>query len=256
MLVVNSLETRRVVIRIAALILLAELFVSGFLFLAGPILAGYGFILNPLFLVLISTPGIYIWVIKPFVDERANAMAQASRLAHTDVLTQLANRRLIVKQVEKFIADSIRHMDLSAVILLDLDGFKPINDRYGHEAGDAVLIEVAKRLTQFFRSEDTVGRFGGDEFVVLLNRLGPNEKIAHSKVYQIAKKLIETIGKPIQYEKHVFHVGVSVGIRLLGADLIDTEGAIRDADIAMFHAKKAGGNQANIYEKEKTKELF
>lgn len=252
----KALETRRVVFRIAALILIAELLVSGVLSLADSIANTYGWMLNPLLLVLITTPAIYLWVIKPFVDERATAMEQVSHLAHTDSLTQLANRRLIVKQIEKFIAESIRHMDLSAVILLDLDGFKPINDRYGHEAGDAVLVEVAKRLKAFFRSEDTVGRFGGDEFVVLVNRLGNNEKTAHQKVYQIAKKLVETIGEPIEYEKYVLHIGASVGARLLGNDLLDTEGALRDADIAMFQAKKTGGNQVIVYEKEKTKELF
>jgi two-component system, cell cycle response regulator len=253
---VKALETRRVVFRIAALILIAELLVSGVLSLTGFSSSAYGWVLNPLLLVLISTPAIYIWVIRPFVDERATAIEQVNHLAHTDSLTQLANRRLIVKQIEKFIAESIRHMDLSAVILLDLDGFKPINDRYGHEAGDTVLVEISKRLKAFFRSEDTVGRFGGDEFVVLVNRLGANERAAQQKVYQIAKKLIEMIGKPIQYEKHSLRIGASVGARLLGNDLLDTEGALRDADIAMFQAKKAGGNQVIVYEKEKTKELF
>ena len=213
-------------------------------------------ILNPILLTLFATTAIYYWIIKPFVNERAAAMHQVNHLAHTDSLTQLANRRLVVIQLEKFIAESIRHRDFSAVLLLDLDGFKKINDKYGHNAGDAMLMEVAKRLSILIRSEDAVGRIGGDEFVVLISRLGIGEQAAYDKVLQIAHKLIDLIHQPLAFQGHTLQVGVSVGVRLLGQELLNTETAIREADIAMFQAKKSGGNQVVIFEQEKTAQLF
>ncbi len=213
-------------------------------------------ILSPVLLVIISTAMIYYWIIKPFESERTTAMVQVNYLAHTDPLTQLANRRLVVTQLEKLISESIRYADYSAVLLLDLDGFKKVNDQYGHDAGDAVLVELAKRLSILVRSEDMVGRIGGDEFIVLISRMGTSEQRAYDKAQQTAKKLIELIGAPFVYQDNTLSVGVSIGVRLLGQELLNTEIAIRDADRSMFQAKKSGGNQAVIFEQEKNAQLF
>lgn len=109
-------------------------------------------------LVLLSTPPIYWWVIKPFVDARDEALAQVSHLAHVDPLTQLANRRLLSKHLQRAVAGIVRHRIYGALLLLDLDGFKLINDAHGHDAGDAVLVEIAKRMQSITRSEDIVAR--------------------------------------------------------------------------------------------------
>ena len=250
------LTIKQVVFRITIVIVLVELFIMGVFLLIRPISAVVEAILDPVLLMLFATPAIYYWVIKPFANERNAALAQVNRLAHTDSLTQLANRRLIISQLEKLISESIRHKDYSAVLLLDLDGFKKINDQYGHDAGDVMLKEVAKRLSILIRSEDTVGRVGGDEFVVLISRLGKNEQAAYDKAQQIAKKLIDLICVPLEFHGHALQVGVSVGVRLLGQELLNTETAIREADTAMYQAKKAGGSQVVVFEKEKTAQLF
>jgi diguanylate cyclase (GGDEF)-like protein len=245
-----------VVFRIAIVMVLVELFIMGLFLLIRPISTLVEAVLAPGLLMLFATPAIYYWIIKPFANERNAALAQVNHLAHTDSLTQLANRRLIMSQLEKLISESIRHKDYSAVLLLDLDGFKKINDKYGHDAGDMMLKEVAKRLSILIRSEDTVGRVGGDEFVLLISRLGKDEQAANDKAQQIAKKLIELICAPLEFHGHVLQVGLSVGVRLLGQELLNTETAIREADTAMYQAKKSGGSQVVDFEKEKTAQLF
>jgi two-component system, cell cycle response regulator len=253
---VKLLTTKQVILRIAIVIAVVEFLVMSVFSIIRPVPVFLEAVLDPIVLVIFSTFSIYYWIIKPFANERNVALAQVNHLAHTDSLTQLANRRLIVSQLEKLISESIRHKDYSAVLLLDLDGFKKVNDKYGHDAGDVMLIEVAKRLAILIRSEDTVGRIGGDEFVVLINRLGKNEQVAYEKVQQIAKKLIDLICAPLEFQAHTLRVGVSVGVRLLGEELINTEAALREADTAMFQAKKSGGSQVVVFEKEKTAQLF
>ena len=103
-------------------------------------------VLDTALLVVLATPAIYLWVIKPFVDAGDQALDRVSHLALTDPLTQLANRRRISKHLEKAVGGSVSHNDRGAVLLIDLDGFKLINDTHGHEAGDAMLVEIAERL--------------------------------------------------------------------------------------------------------------
>ncbi len=206
-------------------------------------------VLDTVSLAVLSTPAIYMWVIKPFVNARDEALAQISHLAHIDPLTQLANRRFLSKYLEKAVAGIIRHKIYGALLLLDLDGFKPINDVRGHDAGDAVLVEIAKRLQSITRSEDVVGRLGGDEFVVLITHLDVVEQIAHDKASRIAKKLINLVNKPFDFNGETLHVGASIGMRLLGFEELDTETAIRDADTAMYRAKQAGKGCAAFFEK-------
>lgn len=244
------LTTKQVVLRIAVIISSAEFSI---MLILGAIPheanAYLEAVLDVASLVLLSTPPIYIWVIKPFVDARDEAHAQISHLAHVDPLTQLANRRLLSKHLEKAIAGIIRHKIYGALLLLDLDGFKPINDAHGHDAGDAVLVEIAKRLQSITRSEDVVGRLGGDEFVVLINHLDVDERTAHGKASRIAKKLINLVNKPFDFNGKTLHVGVSIGIRLLGFEELNTETAISEADIAMYRAKQAGRGCAVFFEK-------
>ncbi|MCB1646545.1 MAG: GGDEF domain-containing protein [Pseudomonadales bacterium] len=173
---------------------------------------------------------------------------EATQLAYTDSLTQLANRRLISEFLKKVIASNLRHKEFAAVLLLDLDGFKEVNDTFGHEAGDMALLQIADRLRNLVRHEDAVGRLGGDEFVVLIDRLGPDEVIARSRATEMADRLISLVGEPIDYEGHPLKVGVSIGIRLLGFDEIEPRVALRDADVAMYSAKNRGKGQASFFD--------
>ena len=236
------ITTRQVALRIAIIISSAELLIMLLLRMLPEQKGTYiEAVFDTAMLTLVSIPAIYIWVIKPFVDARDEVMEQLKHLALTDPVTQLANRRLITNHLSNVIASCIRHRDHGAVLLIDLDGFKLINDCYGHEAGDAVLVEIANRLQSIIRSEDVVGRLGGDEFVVLLQHLGPEVASAREKVTRLAEKLISTIKMPFDFNGHVIQVGASIGIRLLDFETLDPDLAINEADIAMYRAKQAGG---------------
>lgn len=206
-------------------------------------------IVDSALLAMLATPLIYIWIIKPFVNDRNEAIYQLEHLAHFDPLTQLANRRLFSDHLEKALAGSIRHKDYAAVLLIDLDGFKFINDSYGHSAGDAVLVEVAERLRSIVRDEDIVSRLGGDEFVVLINRLGADESAAREHVLLVADRLVNSLDAAFDFDGKTLRLNASIGIRLLGFYEQDTETVIKEADIAMYRAKQAGGAHAAIFEK-------
>jgi diguanylate cyclase (GGDEF)-like protein len=246
----KSLTTKQVIVRIVIIISLAEFVIMMFLGVIPFEVSTYLVaVIDLVLLALLSTPLIYLWVIKPFVTARDEALAQINRLAHTDPLTKLPNRRLLSKYLQKFMAGTVRHKLHGAVLLMDLDGFKVINDVHGHEAGDEVLVEIAKRIRSITRSEDVAARLGGDEFVILVQHLGVDEKKAHDIALQIAEKLINLVNKPINYNGTTLNVGASIGIRLLGFEELDTDTVIRDADIAMYNAKQAGRGRAVFFEK-------
>ena len=117
--------------------------------------------LNMILLVLTTSPIIYFWIINPFVKARDDAILKVTHLAHYDQLTNLGNRRLIYQHLEKIKERCDLRKVFGAILLIDLNKFKPINDEYGHDAGDAILISVSEQLTKTIRSEDVVGRFGG-----------------------------------------------------------------------------------------------
>lgn len=199
-------------------------------------------------LIMLSIPAIFLWVIRPFVRARDQALAQINRLAHVDPLTQLANRRLMLKHLEKAIAAISRHKMYGALLLLDLDEFKPVNDLHGHDAGDALLVEIARRMLSLTRSEDVVARLGGDEFLVLISYLDLEKQGAIDKASLIARNLIELVSRPFEYHGNSLHVTASIGIRLLGSDDADAETAISQADRAMYKAKQTGRACAVLFE--------
>ena len=199
-------------------------------------------------LIIFSIPAIFLWVIRPFVTARDQALAQVSHLAHVDPLTQLANRRLMLAHLEKAIAAIRRHRMYGALLLLDLDEFKPVNDIHGHNAGDALLVEIARRMLSLTRSEDVVGRLGGDEFLVLITYLDFDKQRASDKASLVARNLIDLVSKPFDYHGTPLQVTASIGIRLLGYDDIDAETAIGQADRAMYQAKQAGRACAVFFE--------
>lgn len=199
-------------------------------------------------LALLSAPAIYFWIIKPFVTARDEAISQINHLAYIDPLTQLANRRLLSEHLQKAVASIIRHKVYGALMLLDLDRFKPVNDEYGHDVGDEVLIEIAKRMESITRSDDVVARLGGDEFIIYISHLDADRQNAHDRAFRIANKLIKLVSQPIHYHNKDIYVGASIGIRLLGFEELNPEAAIHEADIAMYQAKDAGRGRAVFFE--------
>ena len=245
---VKALSTRQVVIRVAIIIAAVESLIMLALGSIPHAASTYSeAVIDTGLLIVFSIPAIFLWVIRPFVTARDQALAQFSRLAHVDPLTQLANRRMLSTHLEKTIASNIRHKMYGALLLLDLDRFKPVNDAHGHEAGDALLVEVAARMQSVTRSEDVVARLGGDEFVVLIGYLDVDEQRARYKASLVASNLIELVSKPFSHAGTRLQVGASIGIRLLGPENIDPDSAISHADRAMYQAKQTGRGHAVFF---------
>src|SRR3970040_1149089 len=160
---------------------------------------------------------------------------RAQHLAHHDALTGLPNRRLLEGRLPQALALSQRNRKQSAVMFVDLDRFKAINDSLGHTVGDLVLKEVAKRLVKQLRVGDTVCRIGGDEFVVVL----PESKRS-TDAANVAAKIIETLSQPVPAADRELTVTPSIGIAVFPEDGRDAGMLIRNADAAMYHAKESG----------------
>lgn len=171
------------------------------------------------------------------ITERKAAEEQIRRLALYDTLTGLGNRALLGTRIEQALAEARREGRHPAVLFIDLDDFKPINDSLGHEAGDRVLQELAQRLRHSVREVDTVARLGGDEFVVLLT--GP---VDHVGAQQVAAKLLREIAVPFTLGGRGWRVGASIGIALFPQHGTDLDGLLRAADDAMYLAKGRGKN--------------
>ena len=171
------------------------------------------------------------------IEEREKIAAELDFLANHDALTGLPSLRLCKDRLNHSLAEARRNRQTSAVMFLDLDGFKAINDEHGHELGDQVLKVSADRITAEIRETDTVARIGGDEFVIILSSLPENE-IAE----RIASSLIERLAQPIFIEEIKVTISASIGISLYPQDGITAEQLIRSADKAMYRVKRAGKN--------------
>jgi diguanylate cyclase (GGDEF)-like protein/PAS domain S-box-containing protein len=170
------------------------------------------------------------------ITERVLIAEQFRHLAHHDSLTGLPNRRLFADRLEQAIARARREGNRIIVMLLDLDDFKIINDTHGHSVGDEVLMTVAHRLRASVRESDTVARFGGDEFVVLL----PNAHQAGDAA-TVAEKILDALREPVRAGEAHYELGVSIGIAVFPDHAEDPERLLQDADIAMYEAKRRGG---------------
>jgi diguanylate cyclase (GGDEF)-like protein len=244
----TPLSTKQVVIRILCIGLLMEfLIMLMFSMLPFQFSTVTGVLVDAVLLVILTTPAIYFWVIKPFIEARDEAIIHINHLAHTDSLTKLANRQLILEYLELLVAGNARHADHGAVLLIDLDNFKPINDKHGHDAGDALLIKIGERLKNSVREEDVVGRLGADKYIVLLRRLGAEDKIARYVAQFVACKLIKQAMEPVDYNGNILLVGASVGIRLLTTEA-DVHKIISEADAAMYRAKENGKGCAVFFD--------
>jgi len=179
--------------------------------------------------------------------ERKRAEDELAYLAHYDALTGAANRALLNEEVDHGIAVARRHRTRLAIIFIDIDYFKHINDSYGHEAGDAVLKETAARLGRTVREIDIVGRMGGDEFVVVLSEVSDA-----GAVLALAEKLRIECGKPLLFDGRELRIAISMGISLFPDDGEDFRTLLRFADSALYHAKGEGRNNVQFYHPELT----
>jgi diguanylate cyclase (GGDEF)-like protein/hemerythrin-like metal-binding protein/PAS domain S-box-containing protein len=170
------------------------------------------------------------------VTEQRRAQTQLSYLAFRDPLTELPNRALFFDRLRQALVDARRHGSHFAVLVSDLDGFKLINDRYGHETGDALLQVAAKRLRAATREGDTVARIGGDEFSALLARAASQEDASI-----VASRMVRALDAPIVVAGQPCQVGISVGIALYPGNGKDMDSLVAHADGAMYAAKRAGG---------------
>jgi len=189
------------------------------------------------------------------ITERKNAEAQVRNFAFHDTLTKIPNRRLLIDRLGQAMAAGKRSGRFGAVMFLDLDNFKPLNDRYGHDVGDLLLIEVAHRLTRCVRESDTVARFGGDEFVVMLGELDADKTLATARAGMVAGKIRSALAEPYllsrqggEAEAAVEHrCTSSTGVALFFGNESGQEEILKRADMAMYQAKKDGRNITRFF---------
>jgi diguanylate cyclase (GGDEF)-like protein/PAS domain S-box-containing protein len=175
--------------------------------------------------------------------QRHRTELQMSRLAHYDKLTDLPNRALVQQRLDDGIALARRHNTSLAVMFCDMDNFKIVNDSLGHAAGDQILVGFAERLRMLLRPNDTIGRFGGDEFVVLLENVA-----SHHDAVQVADRLLDDLRRPFQIDDNTVFLTVSIGIAVSYGGRGTGETLLRDADSAMYQAKQRGRSRIEIYD--------
>ncbi len=181
------------------------------------------------------------------ISGQIKVQAHIAHLASHDSLTGLPNRMLLNDRINLALANSRRSNEYHAVLFLDLDHFKNINDSQGHSIGDEVLKKVADGLSETMRQSDTVARLGGDEFVILIQGLSNDKQLASNYVSKVCDKIIKLLSNPIVVDGRTLHVGVSIGIVLFPIEDESKDDLLRYADTAMYRAKAQGRNQAVFY---------
>ncbi|MFT6102749.1 MAG: diguanylate cyclase (GGDEF)-like protein [Candidatus Endobugula sp.] len=177
-----------------------------------------------------------------YAEERKNITLQISYLAKYDSLTDLSNRSLFIENVERAVTRSKRANAIFAIIFIDLDNFKSINDTLGHEAGDQLLVTIAKRLKSSLREEDVVGRLGGDEFAVLIEGIA-----TETFLIKISQKLLDVTREPLIIEDKIIHSTASLGIATYPSCADECTALIKCADLAMYKTKENGRNGYSFY---------
>ena len=184
-------------------------------------------------------------VILSDITDRKRVEEHTRHLAEHDFLTDLPNRVLFLDRLHQALAVAQRKNTKVAIMFVDLDRFKGINDSFGHHVGDAVLREVAGRLTGCVRGVDTVSRQGGDEFVVILADIGGVDQAAH-----VANSVMQAVAKPVKFDGHVVSLSVSIGISIFPTDGQELDTLLKHADVAMYHAKQNGRNAFSFFDPE------
>ncbi|MBY0558171.1 MAG: diguanylate cyclase, partial [Burkholderiaceae bacterium] len=189
------------------------------------------------------------WVaVERDITERKKSQDDIHQLAYYDVLTGLPNRRMLMDNLEQLLASSRRGGTFSAVMFIDLDRFKTINDARGHTIGDAVLRNASERLRALMRKADTVARIGGDEFVVLLGHLAHDLTVATHAALTVAEKVRLALGEELDIEGQIYNSTASIGVTMLPRTGKTAHDLLREADTAMYRAKAAGRNGVAFFE--------
>jgi diguanylate cyclase (GGDEF)-like protein/PAS domain S-box-containing protein len=176
--------------------------------------------------------------------------AELDHIAHYDTLTGVPNRRLLADRLNQAITRTQRNGKFLAVCYLDLDGFKPVNDEYGHAVGDELLVTITGRLKEVLRAEDTLARLGGDEFVLIFTDLAKPEEIS-----AVLDRILAVVNAPLQIEDAALSVSASIGVTLYPQDDADPDTLLRHADQAMYHAKEAGKNRYQLFDPEHDRQV-
>jgi diguanylate cyclase (GGDEF)-like protein/PAS domain S-box-containing protein len=182
------------------------------------------------------------------ITERKRAADEIEHLAYFDHLTRLPNRRLLIDRLRHALTASSRSGRDGALLFLDLDHFKTINDTLGHDVGDVLLQQVAERLISCIRESDTVARLGGDEYVVMLEDLSEHAIEAAAQAETIGEKILSALNQPFRLDENEYHVTPSIGVALFSSHEKSFEDLLKHADIAMYHAKKAGRNTLRFFD--------
>ena len=184
------------------------------------------------------------------ITDRKQVEEENLSLAFYDVLTGLPNRRLLLDRAGFALTASARTQLYGAVLFLDMDRFKTLNDTLGHDYGNLLLVEVAQRIHSCVREVDTVARMGGDEFVVLLEKIDAHPEAASQKTAQIAEKIRASLAEVYQLDGHEYHSSPSIGVCLYLGNAEPVEALLKHADMAMYRAKDAGRNAVAFFDPE------
>ncbi len=182
------------------------------------------------------------------ISERKQAEKEIEHLAFYDALTGLPNRRLLIERLQLALLATARHDMYSAVLFIDLDNFKDLNDSMGHDVGDMLLKQVAQRLQGSVREVDTVARLGGDEFVVMLEQLGSDAASVTARVEQIGRKILGHLNQVYQLGDLEHHSTPSVGVALMSRQVASVDDLLKQADLAMYESKSAGRNTMRFFD--------
>ncbi len=192
-------------------------------------------------------PRHYIGTLTDITEQKA-AEQHYLRLAHYDDLTDLPNRVMFINRLNQVLSRAERHHQHAVLLFIDLDHFKSINDTVGHQGGDELLVETARRLTNAVRNEDTVARLSGDEFAILLHEQISYEKASYAASL-IANKVIATLTESFYIQKRELFIGASIGIAIYPEDATNSQDLLKFADIAMYQAKNQGRNNYQFFKR-------
>ncbi|MDP2152822.1 MAG: EAL domain-containing protein [Methylotenera sp.] len=205
----------------------------------------------PIELTLTALKDADLWLVTGFIrdiSEQKKARREIENFAYYDSLTALPNRRLLIDRYQHAILIAQRVGTYCGLLFIDLDKFKALNDTKGHDVGDQLLIEVAKRIQNTVRAGDTVARLSGDEFVVILENLDSSATVAYQQVSEIAQKLLAELNKNYYLSLFEFATSASIGITLFNDHQLTFEDHLRHADTAMYLSKESGGNTYRFYD--------
>ncbi len=188
--------------------------------------------------------------IKALEAERVKSEETIRQLAFHDPLTQLPNRRLLTDRLKQELAKGRRNRRYGALLFIDMDNFKQLNDSLGHEMGDKLLVQVAQRLSECIRDADTAARLGGDEFVVMLCELDLVAAASERHARLVGEKILETLNRPYQLDSHLYRSTPSIGATLFLDDSETVDAIFRRADLTMYRVKESGRNALRFFEGE------